>query len=151
DPVQLGFVASLARPGGNATGVTFLLDELASKRLEILKQAASGVSRVGFLWNPDHPDNELTKAERAAASLSVELKPLAVRGPGVFDAAFGAATQARVEALYGVPSRLTLKTLGGIVKFAADTRLPLAGGFGAWAKQQGLLSYGRNVDDMPRR
>jgi ABC-type uncharacterized transport system substrate-binding protein len=95
DPVQLGFVASLARPGGNATGVTFLLDELASKRLEILKQAASRVSRVGFLWNPDHPDNELTEAERAAASLGVELKPLAVRGPADFDAAFSAATQAR--------------------------------------------------------
>src|SRR5215813_9169293 len=151
DPVQLGFVASLARPGGNATGVTFLLDELASKRLEILKQAASRVSRVGFLWNPDHPDNELTEAERAAASLGVELKPLAVRGPADFDAAFSAATQARVDALYVVTSRLTLQNLGRIVNFAADNRLPLAGGFGAWAKQHGLLSYGPNVDDMTRR
>src|SRR5262245_56504855 len=102
------------------------LDELASKRLEILKQAA-GVSRVGFLWNPDHPDNELTKAERAAASLGVELKPLAVRGPADFDAAFSAATQARVDALYVVTSRLTLQNLGRIVNFAADNRLPLAG------------------------
>src|SRR5262249_8683215 len=151
DPVQLGFVASLARPGGNATGVTFLLDELASKRLEILKQAASRVSRVGFLWNPDHPDNELTEAERAAASLGVELKPLAVRGPADLDAAFSAATQARVDALYVVTSRLTLQNLGRIVNFAADNRLPLAGGFGAWAKQHGLLSYGPNVDDMTRR
>jgi putative ABC transport system substrate-binding protein len=151
DPVQLGFVASLARPGGNATGVTFLLNELASKRLEILKQAAPRVSRVGFLWNPDHPDNELTEAERAAASLGVELKPLSVRGPADFDAAFTAATQARVDALYVVSSRLTLRNLGRIVNFAADNRLPLAGGFGAWAKQHGLLSYGPNVDDMTRR
>jgi putative ABC transport system substrate-binding protein len=151
DPVQLGFVASLARPGGNATGVTFLLDELASKRLEILKQAAPRVSRVGFLWNPDHVDNELTEAERAAASLGVELKPLAVRGPGDFDAAFLAATQARVDALYVVSSRLTTLNLGKIVNFAGENRLPLAGGYGAWAKQHGLLSYGPNVDDMTRR
>jgi putative tryptophan/tyrosine transport system substrate-binding protein len=151
DPVRLGFVASLARPGGNATGVTFLLDELASKRLEIFKQAAPSISRVGFLWNPDHPDNELPEAERAVASLRVELKPLAVRGPADFDAAFVAATEARVDALYIVSSRLTLQNLGRIVNFAAENRLPLAGGFGAWAKQHGLLSYGPNIDDMTRR
>src|SRR5262245_2400995 len=151
DPVQLGFVASLARPGGNATGVTFLLDELASKRLEILKRAAPHVSRVGFLWNPDHLDNELVGAERAAASLGVELKPFAIRGPNDFDAAFSGAMQARVDSLYVVSSRLTLLNLGRIVNFAAEHRLPLAGGFGAWAKQHGLFSYGPNVDDMVRR
>ena len=151
DPVQLGFVASLARPGGNATGVTFLLDELASKRLEILKEVAPRMSRVGFLWNPAHVDNELTEAERAAARLGVELKTLEVRGPSDFDAAFLAATKARVDALYVVSSRLTLQNLGRIVNFAADNRLPLAGGWGAWAKQHGLLSYGPNIDDMVRR
>jgi putative tryptophan/tyrosine transport system substrate-binding protein len=151
DPVQLGFVASLARPGRNATGVTFLLDELASKRLEILKQAAPRISRVGFLWNPNHPDNELPEAERAAASLGVELKPFAVRGPTDFDAAFASATQARIDALYVVTSRLTLQNLGRIVNFAAEKQLPLAGGFGAWAHQHGLLSYGPNVDDMTGR
>ncbi|TMK11638.1 MAG: ABC transporter substrate-binding protein [Alphaproteobacteria bacterium] len=151
DPVRLGFVASLARPGGNATGITLLLDELASKRLELLKQAAPRISRVGFLWNPDHADNELPEAERAAASLGIELKPLTVRGPADFDGAFMAATQARVDALYVVSSRLTLQNLGRILNFAAENRLPLAGGFGAWAKQHGLLSYGPNVEDMTRR
>jgi putative ABC transport system substrate-binding protein len=151
DPVRQGFVASLARPGGNATGITLLLDELASKRLELLKQAAPRVSRVGFLWNPDHADNELPEAERAAASLGVELKPLTVRGPADFDGAFMAATQARIDALYVVSSRLTLQNLGRIVNFVAENRLPLAGGFGAWAKQHGLLSYGPNVEDMTRR
>ncbi len=58
DPEQLGLVASLRRPGGNATGVTLLQDALASKRLELLKEAAPKISRVAFLWNPDHPDNE---------------------------------------------------------------------------------------------
>jgi len=151
DPVRLGFVASLARAGGNATGITLLLDELASKRLELLKQAAPRISRVGFLWNPDHADNELPEAERAAASLGIELKPLTVRGPADFDGAFMAATQARVDALYVVSSRLTLQNLGRILNFAAENRLPLAGGFGAWAKQHGLLSYGPNVEDMTRR
>src|SRR3954453_19042660 len=58
DPVQMGLVAGLPRPGGNATGVTFLQDELASKRLELLKEAAPRLSRVAFLWNPEHADNE---------------------------------------------------------------------------------------------
>ena len=66
DPVQLGVADSLAKPGGNATGVTFLSDELAAKRLEVLKEAVPSVSRVGFLWNPDHADNELPVARRAA-------------------------------------------------------------------------------------
>ena len=74
DPVQLGLVASLARPGGNATGVSFLLDDLASKRLEFLKEAAPHISRVAFVWNPGHPDSELPEAERAAASWALTCK-----------------------------------------------------------------------------
>lgn len=62
DPEQLGLVASLSRPGGNATGVTLLQDALASKRLELLREAAPQISRVAFLWNPDHPDNEQREA-----------------------------------------------------------------------------------------
>jgi putative ABC transport system substrate-binding protein len=151
DPVQLGFVASLARPGGNATGVSFLLDELASKRLELLKEAAPRISRVAFLWNPDHPDNEPREAERAAATLGVQLDPQAVRGPADFVGAFQAMRKASVDALYVVSSRLTLRNLDRIVNFAADHQLPLAGGFGAWAREGGLLSYGPNINDMVRR
>jgi putative tryptophan/tyrosine transport system substrate-binding protein len=92
DPMQLGFVASLARPGGNATGVTFLLDELASKRLELLKEAAPRVSQVAFLWNPGPVDNELRVATRAALTLGVQLQPLEVRTPGDLEDAFRAAT-----------------------------------------------------------
>jgi hypothetical protein len=64
---------SLAKPGGNATGVTFLSDELAAKRLEVLKEAVPQVSRVGFLWNPDHADNELPVARRAAMAFGIQL------------------------------------------------------------------------------
>jgi len=151
DPVQSGFAASLARPGGNATGVTFLLDELASKRMELLKETVPQASRVAFLWNPDHLDNELREAERASSKLGVRLHLLEVRGPADFEGAFQAAANARVDALYVVTSRLTLLNIKRIVKFAADHRLPLAGGFGAWAREGGLFSYGPNINDMMRR
>ena len=151
DPVQLGLVASLARPGGNATGVTFLQDDLASKRLELLKEAAPRISRVAFLWNPDHPDNEPREAQRAARSLNVRLQPLEVRRSADFQSAFVAATEAGADALYVVSSRQILLNIPMIVDFAVKNHLPLAGGVGAWAKAGGLLSYGPNVNDMTRR
>jgi putative tryptophan/tyrosine transport system substrate-binding protein len=151
DPVQLGLVASLARPDGNATGVSYLLDEMVSKRLELLKEAAPRISRIAFLWNPDHPDNEPREAGRAAATLGVQLHPQEVRGPADFVGAFQAMTKARVDALYVVTSRLTLRNIDRIVNFAADHQLPLAGGFGDWAHEGALLSYGPNVNDMVRR
>ena len=150
DPVKLGLAASLARPGGNATGVTFLSDELAAKRLEILKEAAPRISRVAFVWNPDHADNELDGARRAAAAHAIELQSLEVRGAGDLDRAFAAATQAGVDAVYVVSSRHTVANLRRIVDFATTNRLPLAGGWGTWAQAGGLISYGPNVDGMIR-
>jgi putative tryptophan/tyrosine transport system substrate-binding protein len=151
DPVQLGLVESLRRPGGNATGVTLLQDELASKRLEVLKQAAPHVSEVAFIWNPDHPDNEQREAQRAAQLLGVRLHLIAVRGSDDLDAAFRAATAARADSLYVVSSRQTTLNIGWIVEFATRARIPLAGGWGAWAKAGGLLSYGPDVASMARR
>jgi putative ABC transport system substrate-binding protein len=151
DPVQLGLVASLARPGGNATGVTLLMDELASKRLELLKEIVPNTSRVAFLWNPDHIDNELREAERAASSLGMTLLRLASHGPGNLDAILRVARDGRADALYVVSSRQTVRGLDKVVAFADRYRLPLAGGWGAWAQAGGLLSYGPNVDDMVRR
>jgi len=112
DPVRSGLVASLARPGGNATGVTFLLDELASKRLVLLKEAAPQISRVAFLFNPDHVDNELREAERAAVALGVKLHLAEVRGSSDIDRAFDAAARAGVDALYVVSSRQTVTNIG---------------------------------------
>src|SRR5215213_6938376 len=125
DPVRGGLVASLARPGGNATGVTFLQDELAAKRLGLLKEAAPNVSRVAFLFNPDHVDNELREAERAAAALKVKLHLSEVRGPNDFDSALDAAARAAVDAVYVVASRQTVTNIARIVDFAAKNRLPL--------------------------
>jgi putative tryptophan/tyrosine transport system substrate-binding protein len=150
DPLQLGLVASVARPGGNTTGFTFLQDELASKRLELLKEVAPRISRVAFLSNPDHPDNELRVAQRAATALGLQLQPIDMRGPGDLDGALQAVTQASVDALYVVASRQTVASLPRIVNFATKNELPLAGGWGAWAQAGGLLSYGPNVGEVVR-
>jgi putative ABC transport system substrate-binding protein len=150
DPLQLGLVATLARPGGNATGFTFLQDELASKRLELLKEVAPRISRVAFLSNPDHPDNELRVAQGAATTLGVHLQPIEIRGPGDLDGALQAITKASIDALYVVASRQTVASLPRIVDFATKNELPLAGGWGAWAQAGGLLSYGPNVGEVVR-
>ena len=150
DPVQLGLAASLARPAGNATGVTLLQDDLASKRLELLKEAVPHVSRVAFLWNPDHPDNELREAQRAAQSLDVRLHLAEMRSSGDLESVFRAVTEADCDGLYVVSSRHTALNTRKIVDFALKDRIPLAGGWGAWARAGGLLSYGPNVDDMYR-
>ena len=150
DPVEGGLVGSLARPGGNATGVTFLLDETASKRMELLKEAVPRLTRVAFLYNPDHPDNEEREARRAATALGVQLHVIDMRGPGDLDGAFRAIKQAGADALYVVSSRQTALHSKQIVDFATNNRLPLAGGWGAWAQAGGLLSYGPNLDELTR-
>jgi putative ABC transport system substrate-binding protein len=151
DPVRSGLVASLARPGGNATGVTFLLDELAAKRLVLLKEAAPQVSRVAVLFNPDHVDNELREVERAATALGVKLHLAEVRRSSDLEGAFDAALQAAVDGLYVVSSRQTVANIARITEFATRNRLPLAGGWGAWAQAGGLISYGPNVGEMVRQ
>jgi putative tryptophan/tyrosine transport system substrate-binding protein len=138
DPVQLGLAASLARPGRNATGITLLQDDLASKRLELLKEAVPRVSQVAFLYNPDHPDNELREARRAADSLGIRLEPVEMRGSGDLEKAFATVTAARCDSLY----------TSSIVNYALQKQIPLAGGWGAWARAGGLLSYGPNVNEM---
>ena len=151
DPVQLGLAASLARPTRNATGVTLLLDDTASKRLELLKEAVPGVQRVAFLRNPEHPDNELTEAQRAAQILNIGLHLIDMRGSSDVENALRAVSDARAEALYVVSSRHTVLNIPRIVEFATTNRLPLVGGWGAWARAGGLLSFGPNTNDMARR
>jgi putative tryptophan/tyrosine transport system substrate-binding protein len=151
DPEQLGLVASLRHPGGNATGVTLLQDALASKRLELLKEAAPKISRVAFLWNPDHPDNEEREAQRAAQALGVKLHMVEVRRSDDFDSAFRVANDVGVDALYVVSSRQTVLNIKKIVEFATKNGLPLAGGWGAWAKEGGLFSYGPDGVNMASR
>ncbi len=151
DPVQVGLAASFARPGGNATGITLLSDELAAKRLEAFQKAAPGISRVGLLRDPGHGDNEEPVAQRAAAALGIELHSVLMRGPTDLDRALDAAAQSNIDALYVVSSRHTAANVAHIVAFATRNRLPLVGGWGAWAEAGGLLSYGPNVGEMVRQ
>jgi putative ABC transport system substrate-binding protein len=151
DPIQLGLAMSLARPGRNATGVTLLLDDTASKRLELLKEIVPRVQRTAFLWNPDHPDNELTEAQRAAPALNLQLHPVEMRGSSDLERALRAMSDDRPDALYVVSSRHTVLNMPRIVDFAKTSQLPLVGGWGAWARAGGLLSFGPNTDEMVGR
>ena len=151
DPEQLGLVESLRRPGGNATEVTLLQDVLASKRLELLKEAAPKISKVAFLWNPDHPDNEERAAQLAAQALGLQLHLVEVRGTDDFNSAFRAANDAGSDSIYVVTSRQTLLNIKRIIQFATANRIPLAGGFGDWAKEGGLFSYGPDAIAMSSR
>ena len=151
DPVRLGLAASLARPSHNATGVTLLLDDTASKRLELIKEVVPRVQRTAFLWNPDHPDNELVEAQRAAPELNMELQFVELRGPKDLESALQALSEARPDALYVVSSRYTVLNIPRIAEFAKAKRIPLAGGWGAWARAGGLLSFGPDTTEMARR
>ena len=145
DPVQGGLVASLARPGGNVTGVTFVSSELAGKRLQFLKEAAPALTRVAVLWNPDHPDDEFRATPEAGRSLGVPVASLEVRRRDDFDGAFALATRERPGAVIVVSSRLMTLDRPRILELAAQKRLLLASGWGPWAAEGGLLSYGPDL------
>ena len=108
DPVLLGLAASLARPGGNSTGVTFLSDQLAAKRLETFREVAPHLSRVGVVRDPSHADNEMPIAQRAAQALKLELQPVEIREPADLDRTLADTRQANVDGLYIVSSRQTV-------------------------------------------
>jgi putative tryptophan/tyrosine transport system substrate-binding protein len=151
DPVRLRLVSSLNLPESNATGVTFLHDELGAKRLQLLKEAAPRVSHVAFLWNPDHLDNDLAETGRSAQPLNIRLMSLPARNAVELDAALEQAKASNIDAVYVVTSTLMMNQMPRIVKFAADQRLPLIGGWGAWASAGALMSYGPDVNEMLRR
>ena len=150
DPVQTQLVSSLARPGGNVTGVTLIASDLAAKRLQLFKEIAPAMSRIGILWNPDHADPEYRETQITARQLGLQLHSLEVRRPAEFDAAFAAATTARVEAIVVVSSRLMTLSLPRITEFAAKQRIVLVTGWGRWATGGALLSYGPDLNATVR-
>lgn len=126
DAVGSGFVASLARPGGNITGLSLLAPELSGKRLELLKEASPKVSRVAVLWNPENPASArlLNETKAAAQELRVTLQSAEVRGANDFDGAFAAIRRDRSHALLIIPDPLTNREGQRIADFAAKSRLP---------------------------
>lgn len=151
DPVQGGLVASLARPGANVTGVTFVSSELAGKRLQFLREALPSVTRVAVLWDPGHADVDFAETQVAATTLGVELQPLQARSAGELDGALEALRSRWAAGLITVPSRLTLLHAKRVADFVVDQRFPMVSGWSVFARNGGLLSYGPRLSDAPRR
>ncbi len=124
DPVALGLVATLARPGGNATGVSVIGVEFAGKQLALLKEAVPGLARVAVLWNPTNPGRGVQVLQVAAPTLGVKLHLVEGRGADEFERAFAAITTAHADALLVLQDYLLFSHRTRIVDFAAQSRLP---------------------------
>ena len=156
DPVGSGLVTSLARPGGNVTGLSGLSTELVGKRLELLTQAVPGVGQVAVLWLPgvygERTEKEmLTGAEVAARGLGVRLQFVEARGPADFDRAFSDMTRARAGALTVLPSNMFTRERRRLVDLAAKHRLPAVYPLREYVDAGGLMSYGASLTDSCRR
>ena len=145
DAVRSGFVASLARPGGNVTGLTSVGAELKGKQLELLKEVVPKLARVAFLWSPTSPlaAGNLKETETAARSLRIRIQSIEVKGPEDIDAAFQAATKNRAEALVVDSGGSFAFNQKRILELAAKSRLPTMYGNIRYVEAGGLMTYGR--------
>jgi putative ABC transport system substrate-binding protein len=154
DPVGTGFVASLARPGGNITGHSTISPELSGKRLELLREVVPKLSRVAFLWNPDVRGAVLdyNQTEAAASSQGLQLQSVEVARAEDFDRGFSAITKDRAQALIVIaPNPLGFANRGQIASFAQKNKLPSMYGQNEYVDAGGLMSYGPNNTDLWRR
>jgi len=151
--VGSGLVASLARPGGNVTGVSSFAPDLVGKQLEFLKEVLPTISRVAILWNPANPSNALNvrAAEVAAQALGVQLHRVETRGPEAFDRAFAAMTRAHAGALLVIGDRVFLQRSSRLAELAAMSHLPTMHNARPYVEAGGLMSYGPNPLDLIRR
>jgi putative tryptophan/tyrosine transport system substrate-binding protein len=148
----VGLVASLARPGGNITGLTDFVPELHAKRLELLKEAVPRIGRVAFLVNPDNRSTQtaLDPLESTARSLKVELQKVEVRRPDELERAFSAMAERRVDAVVTAQDALLNANVKVIADLAVKKRLP-ASGSKDFAEAGGVIGYGWNVSATSRR
>jgi len=154
DPVGTGFVASLARPGGNVTGLSMISPELSGKRLELLRETVPGLSRVAFLWNPDVRGAmlEYKETEGAARALRLQLQSVEVSRAEDLDRAFSAVTKGRAQALIvQAPNPVLFANRGQIVSFAQRNRLPSMYGNRDFVDAGGLMAYGPSLSGLYRR
>ena len=156
DPVADELVASLARPGGNVTGTTFLGPDLVAKRLQLLREVVPGLSRVAALWHP-HAYSERTMAgvlkevEAAARTLGLQLQLVPADSPDDIAGAFTAMTRERAEALIVFPSPMLFSEYGRIVSMTANSRLPAMGAAREFVDVGGLMSYGVNLPGLAKQ
>ena len=153
DPVKAGVVGSLARPGGNVTGLTLMQTDLSGKRLQLLKEAAPNIALVAVIWNPtDAPAADfLRETEAAARSLGLKLHAIEARSPTELDAAFKAVTDVRPSAFFTLPGGMFQDNVKRIIDFAAKRRLPGVFPNRAFAEVGGLLSYAPSLPANWRR
>jgi putative ABC transport system substrate-binding protein len=152
DPVGEGLVASLARPGGNITGLSSRAPEVSGKRLELLQAAVPHLSRVAALWHRDAPVGPyLTETQAAAQALGLQLQALEVGSPDALDQAFAAMTRAHADALVVLPSAQIGSHQRVVAELAMTHRLPTMFGGREAAEAGGLMSYGPNYADFYRR
>jgi putative ABC transport system substrate-binding protein len=156
DPVEDGLVASLAQPGGNVTGLTFLAPELTAKRMQLLKDALPNVSRVAALWHPGAygertMDDMLKATEAAARTLGVQLQLIEVRAAGELERAFSTMMKERAEALFLFPTPMLFLARRRIIELAATNRLPSVSQAREFVELGGLIAYGANINDLFRR
>jgi putative tryptophan/tyrosine transport system substrate-binding protein len=154
DPVKTGLIESLARPGGNITGITNLTAELGGKRLELLKEAVPKVARVAVLYNPATPDSLHEVKEVlpvAARALRVTIQPWEVRAADDFKRVFAALNKERPDGLYVTPGQQMNANRKRIADFALKSRLPSTSPNGEFVDAGGLMSYGADLADSYRR
>ena len=151
DPVRASIISSLARPGGNITGVTFVMDELAGKRIQLLKEINPKLSSSGVLWNPAHADNELKEIQITAKEFNVRLRLFKVDRMDEFDNALSAMKKERFDALIVVPSRLTSLRRPQLAGFALKSRIPMASGWREFAEAGGSAFLRPNRSHIARR
>jgi ABC-type uncharacterized transport system substrate-binding protein len=153
DPVGSGLAASLARPGGNLTGLSNIMEDTAGKELELLKTAAPNSTRIAILTNPGNPAHpkELQGAREAAATLGADLVLVEVRAPGEMDNAFAEIKGASVDALVVLADPLFTGQATPIADFAVKQKLPAIYGLREHVRAGGLMSYGPDLKDSYRR
>ncbi len=153
DPVGTGHVASLARPGGNITGLAALTTDLAPKELELLISAVPMVKRIAVLWNPDTPSHSpaLKAVEEAGRTLRVQLQPVGARTAAELEGAFAAMARARAQAVLVLGAAIFLAERQRVAELAIKHRLPTMSNLKDIVEAGGLVSYSPNWDDLYRR
>ena len=153
DAVASGLIASLARPGGNITGMSDESVDLSAKRMQLLKEAVPKAALIAIVWNSEDLGMTLRYRgiEEAARNLKVEVLPLGVRAPEDFAKAFSEMTSRRPDALFLVADALTLMNRKQAIEFAAANRIPAMYEVGLYVRDGGLMSYGPSPDDSFRR
>ena len=153
DAVGSGYIASLARPGGNVTGLTLVATEQSAKRLQLIKEFAPNLVRVAVLWNKNASGHrlQLNEMEQSVLAVGIVLQSIPMQNASDFEAGFRAAIQAGAQAIITMDDPLIQSQRARIVEFATQQRIPLMAEFRPTTEAGGLMSYGPNQTDMWRR